>query len=236
MNTEKGTKEVEQDAWTREFTGAEQMAYPSEYAIRIFKGRYPRLSLKDEGFQGKRILDAGCGDGRNVAMLSGCGFKVFGAEITEAIAEQARANLANVGVDAGIKVGFNHSLPFEDSFFDYLMSWNACYYLGDQESFDPVVDEFARLLKPGGTLVLSIPKSSCFIYQGSDEDKPGYRIIRNDPFKVRDGAILRMFSGEEDIQQTFSSAFENFNFGSTEGDCFGLAYDWHLVVCQRKAN
>ena len=156
--------------------------------------------------------------------------------ITETIVEKTRRNLKNIGVGATIEVGSNHGLPFENNYFDYLLSWNSCYYLGNETSFDPVVHEFSHVLKPEGTLVMSIPKSSCFIYEGSDEHRPGYRIIRNDPYEVRNGFVLRMFSSTDKIVQIFSSRFGEFNFGSTEGDCFGLAYDWHFVICQNIKN
>ena len=77
---------------------------------------------------------------------------------------------------------------------------------------------------------------TCFIYHSSEKLKKGYRIIRNDPFNVRNGEILRMFENENEIQKEFSGYFKNFIFGSIHDDCFGYDYHWHLVVCQKKKN
>lgn len=133
-----------------------------------------------------------------------------------------------------MRAGTNAAIPFEDGAFDFLLSWNACYYMGESTDFAAHVDEFARVLKPGGTLVLSIPKKSCFIFEGSDTLKPGYQIIRNDPFGIRNGEVLRMFEDAAEIAETFGTRFTQFATGDIHDDCFGYAYHWHLAVCRKK--
>ena len=173
--------------WTKFFVQTE-MAYPSEYVIRLFKGEYPRLHLKKDSFRDKKICDIGCGDGRNLVLLKQVGFDVYGVEITQQIVDKIVANLKMGGIE-GVKalVGVNDHLPFETGFFDYLLSWNACYYMGRKKDFTAYVKEFSRVLKPGGRLILSIPKKTCFIYHNSMILTPGYQIIKNDPFGVRMG-------------------------------------------------
>ena len=89
-------------------------------------------------------------------------------------------------------------------------------------------------MKKGGVLIFSIPKKTCFIYKNSEEAKPGYQIIRNDPFNLRNGEILRMFEGEKDIELSFSEYFKDFIFGSIHDDCFGFEYHWHIGTCIRR--
>lgn len=220
--------------WTKHFVGR-KLSYPSEYLIRIFKGDHPRQSFRSLSFSGKKIGDIGCGDGGNLAFLKKCGFKVYGVEITPEIVRQVKKNLLFAQVKANIRVGANYKLPFKDSFFDFLVSWNAAYYMGDkQKRFETYLKEFARVLKSGGYLILSIPKKSCFVFRGSKKLRQGYRVILNDPAGVRNGEVLRMFEDENEIKKSFSKYFKNFSFGSQEDDCFGYNYHWHLVVCQKK--
>lgn len=221
-------------SWESAFLNGD-MAFPAEYVIRIFKGSYPNLNLKKKSFVGKKICDIGCGDGRHFILLKQLGFSTFGLEITGGIVKKINSNLQNIGISKNnIKVGTNDKIPFKNEDFDYLLSWNACYYMGSIRDFGLYVKEFSRVLKPDGYLVLSIPKKTCFIYKGSKSLGNGYQMIMNDPFNIRNGEVLKMFDGNADIEKEFSVSFKNFAFGSIHDDCFGLDYHWHLVVCQKK--
>lgn len=221
--------------WAKNFLNKTSISFPSEYVIRIFKGNYPNLNLTKNNFHRKKICDIGCGDGRNIVLLHQCDFDIFGTEISEELVNNTKTNLNKLGISAGIKVGTNDYLPFDKNYFDYLLSWNSCYYMGKNTSFQTHVNEFARILKPDGYLILSIPKKTNFIFSKSVTINDGYQIIKNDPFNIRNGEILRMFENEKEIQESFSDFFTKFIFGSIEDDCFGFNYHWHLLVCQKKS-
>jgi len=210
--------------------------YPNEYIIRIFMGSNPRLNLDKSRYRKQRICDVGCGDGRNLVLFHDLGLETHGVEITEEIVSATRLRLKTVeNIDAQIRVGTNDDIPYEDSCFDYLLSWGACYYMGEQEDFGQYVKEFARVLKPSGYLILLIPKPTHFIFKGSMTVRPGYQLIRNDPVGIRNGEILRIFENEREIQEVFGQNFDHFIMGSQEDDCFGEEFHVFLVVCQKKA-
>jgi SAM-dependent methyltransferase len=219
--------------WAK-FYSSNQMSYPAEYVIRIFKGSYPKLNFDKKSFIGKKICDIGCGDGRNLVLLHECGFDLYGTEITQEIVSKTEFNLAKMNISAQIKTGTNDKLPFDTNFFDFLLSWNSCYYMGNNLDFDIHVKEMARILKNDGYLIMSIPKKTNFIFKNSEKLKNGYRIIKNDPFNIRNGEVLRIFEDSRDIENTFSLYFKNFVFASIHDDCFGYDYHWHIVICRRK--
>lgn len=221
--------------WEKAFENT-SIAYPSEYVIRILKGSYPKLELDKNSFKNKLFLDMGCGDGRNLVLAHSLGFKILGVEISQRLVDIVKKNLLNEGIKHfDIRVGKNNQIPFNNNEIDYLLSWNSSYYMGKTElDYKENVKEFARILKSDGQLILSIPKASSFIYKDSEEIKKGYRLIKNDPFNVRNGEILRMFSSQEEIENTFSEWFKDFRFASIHDDCFGLDYHWHLAVCIKK--
>ncbi len=224
--------------WTRFYLGKKPggKTYPNEYVVRIFMGSYPQLNLDKSRYQEQRVCDVGCGDGRNLALFHNLGFETHGVEITEEIANATKARLKTVeNIDVPIRLGTNDSIPYENDQFDYLLSWGACYYMGEQEDFGQYVKEFARVLKPDGYLVLLIPKSNHFIYKGSEAIRPGYQLIQNDPVGIRNGEILRMFEDEREIKEAFGEFFDRFIMGSQDDDCFGEEFHVFLVVCQRKA-
>ena len=167
-------------------------------------------------------------------LLNECGFNACGVEITSGIVKKVKSNLDRLGVDAPVEVGSNDNIPYETGSFDYLLSWNACYYMGEQADFKTYIKEFARVIKPDGYLVMSIPKKTCFIYQKSQTLRSGYQKIVDDPFGVRNGAVLRMFQGQDEIKKEFDGSFKDFVFGDIQDDCFGFSYHWHLVICRRK--
>jgi ubiquinone/menaquinone biosynthesis C-methylase UbiE len=210
--------------------------FPCEYVIRIFKGSYPRLKLrKSEKFEGKKVCEVGCGVGRNLVVLKDCGFDIHGVEISDEIIAKVRQNLMGWGIkDADLRVGFHHDIPFDDGFFDFLLSWNVSYYMGNMTDFCAYVKEYARVLQKKGYLVLSIPQKTCFIYQDAQMIRPGYCVIKNDPFKIRNGEVMRIFQNENEIKEAFAPYFEDFIFATVYDDCFGYAYHFHLVVCRKK--
>lgn len=115
--------------WLNAFSNHE-LAYPSEYVIRILKGNYPNLNL-DKNFKEKKFLDMGCGDGRNLILAKSVGFDIYGVEIDIDICKIIEKNLENAGINKYcIKEGKNDNIPFESNFFDYMLSWNSCYYMG----------------------------------------------------------------------------------------------------------
>jgi SAM-dependent methyltransferase len=210
-----------------------EMAYPAEYVIRIFKGNYPRHSFDQSAFSDSSILDVGCGDGRHLVFFdTDLGFEAYGIEPTEELAEIARGNVESAGANATVRAGENRDLPFEDDKFDFLLAWNSSYYMGENHDYDfqTHVEEYHRVLKPGGSIVLSIPKPTSFIYEGSETAKPGYQIVKNDPFGKREGTVLRQFDDVDGIEDAFAPQFEDFTTASVHDDCFGFNYHWWLAI------
>ena len=216
------------------YLNKKNIMYPAEYVIRIFKGKYPSLNLSKEIFSGKKILDLSCGDGRHLIFLSTLGFKLFGTEISESIVRIVKEKLKKLNITADIRVGTNDHIPFEDNYFDFLLSWNVCYYMREENlNFLSHVKEYSRVLKPSGKLILSIPKKTNFIYQDSEEILPGYRKIK-DYFGVRDGIILKCFENLQEIIKWFSPYFTNFKIADIHDNCFGLNYHWYIIVCEKR--
>jgi len=211
-------------------------SYPNEYVVRVFLGTYPNLSL-DKNYVGKKFLDVGMGDGRNLRFMVEKGFDAYGIEISEEICSHVRRSFQNAGIKANIKVGKNDSIPFDDSFFDYLVSWNSSYYMGNYNnyySYKKNVEEFYRVIAPKGILVISIPTKSNFIFENSVEIGHEYKKIVNDPYKIRNGQIFKCFSDSNSIIKEFQDYFENFKFAELNDNCFGQKNNYIIMVCNKK--
>ena len=221
-----------QKKWSVLYSKTNSTAYPAEGVIRIFKGKFPNLNLKIK--KNEKILDTGFGDGRHFTLFKDLGLKVYGCEISNKIISIAKKKFKFL--KRNLKVGFNDNLNYKSNFFNYLLSWNSCYYMNPKNpfNFNKHVEEFSRVLKPNGILIISIPKKSCFIYKDSKIIKKGYRIIKNDYFKLREGQIMRCFQNKYEIENNLKNYFKNFVHSSIEIDWFGLNYHWHILIAKKK--
>jgi SAM-dependent methyltransferase len=100
---------------------------------------------------GGRILDVPCGTGRHSEPLAGRGFTVAGLDISERVLEVARAAVPG----ADFRRGDMRELPWPDGSFDGLINlWTAFGYFESEDENERVMREFARVLAPGGVLIL----------------------------------------------------------------------------------
>ena len=211
----------------------EDLYYPAEGVIRILKGKFPGLDM-ERPQKGQKILDAGCGDGRHFPLFRSLELDMYGSEISENIVLQLQDRMESMSLDVALEIGTSESMPFPDKMFDYLLSWNSCYYMSDGDGdFKKHVLELARVVKPGGYLICSIPKSTNFIFDKSKFFRTGYHTIANDYFGLRNGEIMRYFESWLEIKDEFSPFFSKFSYASEEMDWFGLNYHWHIFVAQK---
>ncbi len=98
---------------------------------------------------GTATLDLGCGEGRVSRDLAAAGHRITGIDVAPALIDAAREAHA-----AGrYLVADAARLPFAGSDFDLVIAYN---FLMDVTDLDGSVGEAARVLRPGGRLVLSI--------------------------------------------------------------------------------
>ncbi|QIS15206.1 class I SAM-dependent methyltransferase [Nocardia arthritidis] len=99
-----------------------------------------------------RVLDLGCGDGALLSILAHTGISgLAGIDLSDKHIARARARPELA--DADLRVGRAQELPFPDDSFDAVVSHMAFMLMADP---DQVVAEIARVLHPGGVLVLVV--------------------------------------------------------------------------------
>jgi ubiquinone/menaquinone biosynthesis C-methylase UbiE len=97
-----------------------------------------------------RVLEVGIGTGRNLPLYPP-ETELTGIELSPAMLDQARARAAQLGRPADLRVGDAQKLPFPDAGFDSVIATLTLCSIPDA---DRAVAEMARVLRPGGRLVL----------------------------------------------------------------------------------
>jgi len=120
----------------------------------VLGGVIAGLGLPDHA----RILDAGCGSGRNMIELARHG-TVTGVELSDTSVELARAR------DAGeVIAGSLLEMPFPGDSFDLAVSLDVIEHLEDDLT---ALRELRRTVAPGGSLLLTVPAYQ-WLWSGHD--------------------------------------------------------------------
>lgn len=152
---------------------------PTEIVIKSFK----------EGIikPGDKVLDIGCGFGRNANWLASKGMVVTAININHQEIKESKAKAKKLGVAVNYLNADAVALPLPDCSFDVALDLGCTHMISDINSQKKAETEVARVLKPGGRL----------IYFGFSKKHPDYLNKPNGP----------MFRNVEDIQTMYGNDF-----------------------------
>jgi SAM-dependent methyltransferase len=139
---------------------------------------------------GMRILDAGCGYGRNLVWLLREGAEVFaldsnydGVAHVRALARELQPALP----EGNFRVGTIEAMPFEDGFADAVICNSVLHFARNEQHFLGMVSELWRVLRPGGVLFCRLGSRI-----GMDFER-----IRGHIYRIGDGS--EWFLVDEDV-------------------------------------
>ena len=95
------------------------------------------------------ILDVGTGAGFLALLFAEMGHEVTGIDLSEGMLERAKRNAENMALEIDLFHGDAENLPFEDNYFDLVVSK---YLLWTLQEPSCAVREWKRVLKPGGMI------------------------------------------------------------------------------------
>jgi tellurite methyltransferase len=111
---------------------------------------------------GMRVLDAACGNGRNLVYLLQSGFEVFATDAEARAVEVVRGlarQLAPQLPAENFRVEPVERMTFPDAFADVVVSSAVLHFASDDVQFDAMVREMWRVLKPRGMLFCRLASS-----------------------------------------------------------------------------
>lgn len=104
---------------------------------------------------GMRVLDAGCGGGRNLVYLLREGYEVFGADVSVEAIEHVRsvaARLAPRLAAENFRMEPMEAMSFSDGFADVVIANAVLHFARDDEHFEAMLQGMWTKLRPGGLM------------------------------------------------------------------------------------
>lgn len=115
-----------------------------------------------ESFQGKKVLEVGCGNAYTLAKYAEHGAVVYGIDITEKAVALSKKRFMLKDLKGDFRNGNAEKLPYESEFFDCICSMGVLHHVPDTSK---AVDEIYRCLKPDGRLIIMMYNRHSFAYQ-----------------------------------------------------------------------
>lgn len=115
---------------------------------QILKGRFTKEM---------KILDAGCGEGRNIIYFLHEGYQIFGVDYNPIAIQMARIYAQTIQKDYDIyrfQTAMVDDMPFHKGAFDSVISSAVLHFAKDEVHFLRMVAEMMKVLKPGGVFFL----------------------------------------------------------------------------------
>lgn len=165
--------------------------YPfSDYWMETFSG----IKHKDK----TKILDLGCGGGRNAAVLAGMGFGLYCCDYYDGMVKKTRERLIACGFQnlANNRIAKSHmrNLPYKNETFDIVLAHGVYHNAISLEEFNESVKESARVLKRNGKILFNFFTSG---YIGKDlrriPDSLNLYLTKDD--------LLMVLTGRDEFEQ-----------------------------------
>jgi len=143
-----------------EFTG--ERVIPNLVDENLWNEHIARYAFASRLSRNRRVLDAGCGSGRNLVYLLQSGVEVFATDADSGSIDHVRKLAATLSPDlpaANFRVEPVERMTFADSFADVVISSAVLHFARDHDQFAAMVAEMWRVLKPRGMLFARLASS-----------------------------------------------------------------------------
>lgn len=191
---EEGTYLIKSDPWFKE----NSVKFLCEQELRI----------SPEWFKGKRVLDAGCGNGRWAYPLAKLGARYTAVDINEVAISKTRELIAEFDIEkrfivSPLETVLEKLSPAEP--FDLVISWGVVHHA---KSFTKSLDNLTQLVRPGGVLHLYLYGRETIPYKADIElfkERVRYHTLQSD--EERYEFLLRKVKGRRKLVHAAHDAY-----------------------------
>ena len=203
--------------------------FPSEMVLRaVFSNKYFNNKINIDS--NSKVLDVGCLFANNLLPFFDRGLKLYGTEVTEEGVQIAKDSLILNNMDGEVLKGVNTNLPFESNFFDIVMSIATIHYEENIDNIHKAFNEFARVLKKDGTLILKTVAPKHEMYLNSKKLQKN-QFILNYQSDFRHNQKFFFFENSKELKQTAEKYFNNVDVARITESYPKLTLDFYLISC-----
>jgi SAM-dependent methyltransferase len=179
----------------------------------------------------RRILDVGFGLGRHVVFFTKEGFETYGIDISQSGFDYCNKWLEVEELKADLRMGNMLSLPYENTFFDFVIAYNVVYH-GTFLQMKKALAEIHRVLRQGGLVYITLYSVRNSNYRVGTEIEPNTFL---NP-KKHDGDFPHHFSDEQEVRSLFQN-WKIINLKDREqtlaGKIYKDTYHWLIIASKR---
>jgi len=139
-----------------------------------------------KGWKPGKILDVGCGNGRNLKPFADLKFDCYGIDFSKNMVSVAKDFLKKHNLKAKVYVEKAEKLPFDDNSFDYVLALRVIPCILTEKERSKALDEVKRVLKKNGKAVITIWNKTNFKYLLSKKEA----LV---PWRKKDRILIRYY-------------------------------------------
>ena len=142
----------------------------------------PRL-LDFSSYEGKNLLEVGCGAGIDLVRFARAGATVTAIDLSRTAIDLARRNIEQNGLNADLRLMNGECMEFNDNSFDVVYAHGVLQYTADTKK---MISEIHRVLKPGGQAIMMVYNRNSWLNL--------MRQVTKVPLEHEDAPVLKKFS------------------------------------------
>jgi len=169
---------------------------------------------------GMKVLDAGCGSGRNSEFLVNEGYDVSGFDLSRDVIQHVH----QIGTDWGeafepnnFKVGNLVDIPFSDQEFDFVICMAVLHFAENRAHFSEMIRELVRVLKPKGILWFRMTTKHTIVHLAQHVDDDVYSIPDGSTRYLLDRSYLEKLM--VDLGLEYADTFKTVNVNDIRSMC-----------------
>ena len=202
--------------------------WPSEVLLRtFFSSSYFRQHR--EISEGMKLLDIGCLHANNLAPFQNCKLDLYGTEVNSGMVELSIEACSHIEINADIRLGTNRKLPFDDNFFDIVISLNTIHYEDNQNDLNDALSEFHRVGNDNCEYLIGSVGANHRFHRTAQRLAVNQYLLTVEDF--RKGQIMSYFDSADHMLDCLSTKFSSVEIVTTTESWPSDVYEFYFAKC-----